>query len=375
MEFTRSRRLRTSGRRLVGWGLAVAAGAVVWAVAADGPARASANGVAVMAGLAVLNGIWTLRRARRPFTLRIDEHGIAVNEDALGWEQIDGVALRYSPMSQVDTDDHTNTPPPPRLFVYPADGAGLPGLREAAMYGRRAYDVVATGELDQGLDRLIETLTRHAGPRFEASPHGMRRAGAPEDAAVREAVGGRFADTPGVRGAVLPPGLPARTFEARRNTAARLLAALALAAVGAVLSTPLITGGPDLAPEPFSALAPLGAILGCFLSLWYLWLVLRPLRLRLGPDGLTARNFAGPLVELGWDQVVAVTVARKPGAVDKHLWLLVWLAPGHTLDLPHEIADGHRTYPLVEVRRLRDGGEVEAAARYFAGSRYVEPAP
>ncbi len=118
----------------------------------------------------------------------------------------------------------------------------------------------------------------------------------------------------------------------------------------------------------------MGAVLGWSLSLLCFRQWVRPLRLRIGPDGLTVQNFATPAVAIRWDQVVAVTVARRPGSLEEHLWLLLWPVPGQSFALPRELTGGHQTYPLVELRRLREEGEVESAARYFAGSRYAEPA-
>ncbi|MFE2134149.1 hypothetical protein ACFW9X_13255 [Streptomyces sp. NPDC059466] len=171
-----------------------------------------------------------------------------------------------------------------------------------------------------------------------------------------------------------PPAAAARTFTGRRNTGGRLLLALALAVAGTAATVPLFTGHLPWGPEPLAALAPLGAMLGWGLSVLSFRNWARPLRLRIGPDGLAVQNTGVPEVAIGWDQVVAVAVARNPGATEKHLWLLLWPVPGHSFDLPHEFADGHPTYPLVELRRLRDSDEVERTARYFAGSRYAETA-
>ncbi|WP_392667329.1 hypothetical protein [Streptomyces sp. LN785] len=63
----------------------------------------------------------------------------------------------------------------------------------------------------------------------------------------------------------------------------------------------------------------------------------------------------------------------RAGAAE-HLWLLVRPTPGHSFDLPRYFGDGHQTYLLVELRRLRDGGEVAAAARCFAAPRHREAA-
>ncbi|MER5407590.1 hypothetical protein [Streptomyces sp. NPDC002769] len=374
MEFTRSGRLRASGRRRTGWGLAVGAGAIVWAVLANGQGRDSAYLLMALAALGVLTGIRELRRAADPFSLRIDEQGITLVDGGLGWGQIEGVALHYRAAVHVDSDDGTTAPPPPHLHVFPTDGAELPGLRASVAGGRRVYDVADAAELDHGVGELIEALTRYAGPRFEGAPHGLRRAVAPGPVTSQGPGFGPLTDAAGSPRAAEVPAVAARTFTARRNSGARLLLALALAVAGTASTIPLFTGHLPWGPEPAAALAPLGATLGWCLSVLSFRRWLRPLRLRIGPAGLAVQNFAAPEVAIGWDQVVAVTVARRPGVTEKHPWLLLWPVPGHSFDLPHDIADGHRTYPLVELRRLRDSDEVERAARCFAGSRYAEPA-
>ncbi|WP_329524917.1 hypothetical protein [Streptomyces sp. NBC_01462] len=374
MEFTRSGRLRASGRRRTGWGLAVGAGAIVWAVLANGQGRDTAYLLMALAALGVLTGIRELRRAARPFSLRVDEQGITLVDGGLGWGQIEGVALHYRAAVHVDSDDGATAAPPPHLHVFPTGGAELPGLRASVTAGRRFYDVADAAELDQGPGRLIEALTRYAGPRLEAAPHGLRRAVAPGPATLQGPGFGPLTDAAGFPRAAENPAVAARTFTARRHTGARLLLALALAVAGTAATVPLFTGHLPWGPEPAAALAPLGAMLGWGLSALSFRSWMRPLRLRIGPDGLAVQNAAVPEVAIGWDQVVAVAVAHRPGATEKHLWLLLWPVPGHSFDLPHEFTDGHRTYPLVELRRLRDGDEVERTARYFAGSRYAESA-
>ncbi|MFE4548659.1 hypothetical protein [Streptomyces sp. NPDC056785] len=374
MEFTRTGRLRASGRRWTGWGLAVEAGAVVWAVLADGQGRESACILAALAALAVLAGVRDLRRADRPFGLRIDEHGVALAEGGLGWGQIDGVALYYAPAGQVDSDDRTTAPAPPHLHVFPAEGAQLPGLRVAIRNGRRVQDVADSAELDQGTDELIKALTRYAGPRFEGAPHGLRRAAAPGPVTLQGPGFGPLTDAAGTPRAAKAPVGAGRTFTARRNSGLRLVLALALAVAGTAATIPLFTGGLPWGPEPLSAFGPLGAMLGWSLSVGAFRTWRRPLRLRIGTDGIAVQNFAAPEVLIRWDQAVAVAVGRRPGAVEKHSWLLLWPVPGHSFDLPHDLTDGHQLYTLVELRRLRDSEHVEPTARYFAGSRYAETA-
>ncbi|MFG2476214.1 hypothetical protein [Streptomyces fagopyri] len=374
MEFTRSGRLRASGRRWTGWGLAVEAGAIVWAVLAHGQGRSTAYLLMAMAALAAFAGIRELRRAASPFSLRIDEHGVTLVDGGLGWGQIEGVALHYRAADLVDSDNRTTAPPPPHLHVFPSEDAELPGLRASVTSGRRVYDVADAAELDQGLGELIAALSRYAGPRFEGAPHGLRRAAAPGPVTLQGPGFGPLTDAAGVPRSAEVPAVAARTFTARRNTGARLLLALALAVAGTAATIPMFTGGVPWGPEQTSALAPLGAMLGWYLSVVSFRKWVRPLRLRIGPDGLAVQNFAAPEVAIRWDQVVAVAVSRRPGVTEEHPWLLLWPVPGLSFDLPHDFTDGHRTYPLVELRRLRDGDEVERAARYFAGSRYAEPA-
>lgn len=374
MEFTRSGRLRASGRRWTGWGLAVEAGAIVWAVPADGQGRESACILAALAALGVLAGIRDLRRADRPFGLRIDEHGVALAEGGLGWGQIEGVALYYAPAGQVDSDDHTTAPAPPHLHVFPVEGAQLPGPRVSVRNGRRVQDVADSAELDQGTDELIKALTRYAGPRLEGAPHGLRRAAAPGPVTLQGPGFGPLTDAAGTLRAAKAPAGAARTFTARRNSGLRLVLTLALAVAGTTATMSLFTGGLPWGPEPLSAFGPLGAVLGWSLSVGSFREWRRPLRVRIGTDGIAVQNFAAPEVMIRWDQAVAVAVGRRPGAVEKHPWLLLWPVPGHGFDLPHDITDGHQVYTLVELRRLRDGDAVEPTARYFAGSRYAETA-
>ncbi|MFE4175742.1 hypothetical protein ACFRR7_27500 [Streptomyces sp. NPDC056909] len=374
MEFTRSGRLRASGRRWVGWGLCLEAGAVVWAVLAKGEARTPAFLAMALTGLAVLAGARDLRRARRPFGLRIDGYGITLHEGGLAWGQIEGVALHYSRADTTEGDERTAVPRPPRLRVYPVQGADLPVGRAFTGNGRRAYDLVDTAELDQGVDALIGALTRYAGPRFEGAPHGLRRAVAPGPITVQGPGFGPLVDAPGPRPAARAAAREPRAFVARRRTGARLLAALAVAVIGTAMTILLITEGVSSVSEPVVALGPLSTVLGWTWSLVSFRRWVRPLRLRIGPEGLSVGNFGDPEVAIRWDQVVAVTVARRPGTMEKHPWLLLWPVPGHSFVLPRDMVDGHQTYPLVELRRLRDGDEVEAVTRYFAGSRYAEPA-
>lgn len=369
MEFSRSVRLRRSMRRWVASCLVLAAGSVVWAVSASGHARNAAYAAITLTVLSGLAGIRQLRRMRQPFRLRIDATGITLVDGALDWGQIEGVALYYSPSAE----NEGAVEPNPHLYVYPAPGALLPGRRTRLVGARRAYDLADSAELDQGVGVLIEALTRYAGPRFEGAPHGMRRAAAPGPATLLGPGFGPLVDAV----AALADGLSARppqTFAARRNTGARLLFALALGLAGTLATLQLLTGDISRGPEQFVALGPIAAITGWPWALLLLFQWTRPLRLRIGPEGLGVRNSGDPEVPIRWDQVVAVTVGPRPGVTEKHLWLLMWPVPGENFGLPRDMVDGHQTYALVELRQLHDAADVEPVVRYFAGARYAEPA-
>ncbi|MEW2521374.1 hypothetical protein [Actinacidiphila alni] len=369
MEFSRSGRLRGSGRRWVAGGTLTAAGAVVWAVLTRGESRQTAFICLGMAALAVLAGFRSLRKARLPFRLRIDEYGVTLHDTRLDWGQIEGVGLRYGPA------DADSAPPAPELVVYPAAGVVLTGTPRRYVAGRTAYLLIDGAEVDQGLGALIDALKRYAGPRFEGAPRQYRPAAAPGAPGPLVPGFGPVSDAAGPFGPVdAGPAVAGRTFAPRRTAGGPLLAALAGCALGAFATYRMISGGPLSGAQQALVLGPLFAVGGLYGSFWLFRRWLRPLRLRIGPDGIAMRDFAATELVFGWNRIAAVTVGPRPSGTGGRPWLLVWPVPGESFPLPRtDVVDGHETYALVELRRLRDPADVEPVTRHFAGRRYAEP--
>ncbi|MFC4035973.1 hypothetical protein ACFO3J_31585 [Streptomyces polygonati] len=416
MEFTRSGRLRRQGKRWTGWGLVAEVGAIGWVVAARGESRGTAFLAMAMAALVVLTGVRTSRKARLPFRLRIDEYGVTLLEGRLDWARIEGIGLRYGGSSGKSAEwDNGRIPdlPDPDLFLYPAEGVTLPGRRRSYVRDRVAYLLVDCAEVDQGLPAVIEALKRYAGSRFESAPRRSRgpvgpgaaayAAGAapgdagpldagPADAVPADAVPLDAGPADGVPVLPLPPGTlgefgpppwntspsapsEPRTFSSPHNTGAWLLTSLAVAVAGTFLTARFVLAHDMVGGAQVVVLWPLAAGAGWYGGYRFFRRWTRPLRLRIGPDGITMRDFAATELVFGWHQVAAVTVGPRPGTTDKHPWLLLWPVPGERFSLPRtDLVDGHETYALVRLRRLRDGDQVEAVTREFAGPRYAEPA-
>lgn len=170
MEFTVERTLRRRGRRWLTGGLVVIGAAVVWLVAsrsATGPLT-----VGFLAGLAAWSGAKDLRRARRPFRLRVDAFGITLQDAELAWEQIDAVSLWHVPNTGEDSE--TTTPPKPRLTLWTAPGVAFPRKPDRARGDRPRYTLVDCEDLDQSVSELTAVLAEHGGAAFETAPRGVR---------------------------------------------------------------------------------------------------------------------------------------------------------------------------------------------------------
>ncbi|MCZ4126020.1 hypothetical protein [Streptomyces sp. H39-S7] len=356
------------------WGLCAEAAAVVGALATHGEARNSACFIMAAAAVFVIAGIRSLKRSRAAFRLRVDADGVTLLEGHLSWSQIDGIALWYSPRAYTsdDVDERSAAQPAPDLFLYPAAGALLPGRQVSDVRGRVAFHVVGCAHVDQGIPALVDTLRKYAGRKFEDAPR-PQWAPVASDAEVREAL----ADTP-------PPAMPpyapvpclapgpGRTFSSTRNTAGWLLSVLAWAVTATLVTVRFFATGHTVGPAATGALWPLSAVAAwtaCY-KLFQRWT--RPLQLSIGPSGVAMRDFADAELVFAWDQIAAITVGPRPGAAAGPHWLIVWPVPGERFSLPRtDLVDGHETYALVELRRLRDEAEVEPVARHFAGFRYV----
>lgn len=367
VEFTVGRRLVRRARTT----LAVAGAGVLvglaWLVAGRG---GGLGGPLFAVGLSLL-GLWggwrELARSREPFRLRVDDFGITLHDAELSWEQIDAVALHYPPRS----DDESQ--PPPLLVLWPASGVALPrrpdrgqGALSAMITGgpaqvRHRYTLVRTHDLDQSVTDLAGALARHGGARFETAPRAVRTP-TPLSVAGPE----RRTVKPEVVVTPAPPG-PART--------ARGVAAVGLLVLGVVLLLPVA----DLVTSselPFSP-ALFGPWFAVTAATWWLGVYTfrrwrRPLRLRVGPDGLGVREVASQEFWVPWDAVAAVTVGPAPGTTDARLWLIVWPVPGAALarDGSH-VVDGHVAHVLVRLDRLPGGAQdIGPLVQSFAGERF-----
>ncbi|MEU0183479.1 hypothetical protein ABZ312_20120 [Streptomyces sp. NPDC006207] len=73
----------------------------------------------------------------------------------------------------------------------------------------------------------------------------------------------------------------------------------------------------------------------------------RPLRLRIGADGIGMREVSGEEGYFRWPQMATVTIGRRPYGPDLRQCLTVWPLPGtHAGDHPSHLSDGHRAYVL-----------------------------
>lgn len=413
MEFTISRRVR---RRGIGFLVAAAAGCVglaVWLAFRSAP---GVTGPLVIGAAAVIcgwSGVRELHRAGLPFRLRVDAFGLTLHDAELSWEQIDAVALRYT-----SAGDDESAPPKPHLTVWTAPGVKLPrradrtfgsgdalGALGAALEarargqagtpaasaaappapsaapadappavpadrppgtpaagpgadpaGRRRYTLLDTGDLDQSLGQLTAALAAHAGARFETAPRSVRTP-------TPVTVAGPERRVPGGERVFRDPG--------------RLHGLLAvfsgLVTLGALIPAVFaFTGhltGLRLALLPPGVLLALLAGVACAGSRRR---SRRPRELRVGPEGIAAREPGGSFVSFGWEEVAALTVGPRPGA-DRRPWLLVWPLPGTALPsgaTPH-LVDGHLAVPLIALPLVPGGPEAALPhVAAFAGERF-----
>ncbi|MFG1811120.1 hypothetical protein [Streptomyces sp. NPDC049040] len=364
MEFTISRRLRRRGAGLVWAAVAGFAGLAAW-VAARGMPEGTAGPLCVL-GLAVLcaiRGTAELRRARKPFRLRIDGFGMTLHDAELSWEQIDAVALHYRESGE------DSAPAKPRLVLWTAPGVKLPRKADrgyeawfAEALGvpreeRSRYTLLDTDDLDQGVTALGAALAEHGGARFETAPRSVRT---PTPVTVS-----------GPERRV--PGMPAQVFTAHGSAGPWallcLVAALACSEplVAAVAGwwwalVPVVLLGPS-----FAAAAALWWATARLYGRWH-----RPRRFSVGPDGLAAQAPGGAEVRFSWAQVAALTVGPHPSSPDGHDWLVIWPLPGAHLPptATFHLVDGHQSCPLTRLDLLPGGpAAILPHVRAFAGER------
>ncbi|MFJ1756991.1 hypothetical protein [Kitasatospora sp. NPDC088134] len=381
MEFTISGRIRQRGRRQIGWSVPGIAGSTAWALTAGGELRGTALFALGFCVVVLLLGIHELRRLREPFRLRLDEYGVGLHDVRLPWDSVDSIALRHR---ERPTEEHQASPRPPRLVLRltpeaapaapaaptaptaptrtDAPGAAaarknrpypypFPITRSAAGTGDE-LTLVNCADLDQSLAELVAALHEFAGHRFESAPRNVLPAGARDRHDPR-------------------PGGAERRFTVEDGNPARLL--LLPAATAASLAPFLVrySGGTMPGPEALYGVWALLALLFGGLSFRAGRRRRRPLRLRIGPDGIGLREPGGEEVFLRWADLSAVTTAPLPGSLDRRPFLTVYAAPGTDLPLTGPfLSDGHRGYGLIRLDRLPDQGQgVPAALRAFATDR------
>lgn len=354
MEFTVERTLRRRGRRWLTGGLAAIGAAVVWLVASR--SAAAPLMVGFLAGVAAWSGARDLRRARRPFRLRVDAFGITLQDAELAWEQIDAVSLWH--VANTGEDSETTTPPKPRLTLWTAPGVAFPREPDRARGARPRYTLVDCEDLDQSVSELTAVLAEHGGAAFETAPRAVRPP-------IPVTVSGPELRVPGGE----------RQFVDGRRAGTWTLVWAALALVLGY-SFWVLVHGRTVGPEPFTAFGPLGAIGCCCLTgrSYRRWR--RPLRLRVGPAGIGMREVTREESFFPWQDIAAVTVGRPPATGDTRPWLVVWPLPGsRPHDNPSYLVDGHKAFALVRLDRLPGGAEaVVPVVREYAGERYAETA-
>lgn len=369
MEFTVERTLRRRGRQCFVAGTIVMAGALVWLAdlvpngkvpsGNDSGDTTTALFVLFLSAVAALRGWHDLRKAKRPFRLRIDGAGITLHDAELVWEQIDAVSLWHDPNTSENVDEHI-APPKRRLTLWTAPGVTL-SRKADRTFGddRTRFTLVNCRDLDQSVTELATALTKYAGARFETAPRSVRPpvpATAPEPGPEQKVPGGEqvFVD-------------------ARR--AGTWTVVWAGAAVVFMFSFWELIHNPGAGLASLIALCSLGGAVACwplagrsFLR-WH-----RPLRLRIGHSGIGMREVTEDEQYFLWAQIAAVTVGpRHTGSEDTRPWLVVWPLPGTATDLPHSyLMDGHQAYAL-RLDRLPGGPEaVVPVIRAYAGERYAE---
>ncbi|MFD7729284.1 hypothetical protein ACFV6F_02710 [Kitasatospora phosalacinea] len=353
MEFTISGRIRRRGLRLVGWSAPGVLGTAAWAAASTGERRTGTLALLVLFAGLLLRGALELRRLRKPFRLRLDDTGLTLHDAEVPWHAVESIALRHPPRS---AEDDSSSAPPPRLVLRLAPGAELPRRPGRGAADPREHTLLDCTDLDQPQAELVGALKEFAGHRFETAPRHLLPPG-PRDAR-----------DPRLGGAE-------RQFTGHRTTAAVRTAVTATAA--AVCTVP-----PALALTLGRALdsAPL-AVVGTLLAAPLYWASvraarrqLRPLRLRIGPDGIGLRDPAEAEAFARWSDIGAVTTGRLPHTVEAHPHLVVYAAPGAVLPFPRSFVDrGHLGYALLRLDRLPDRGrDLPAALRAFAPDRYTD---
>ncbi|MGW4806507.1 hypothetical protein [Kitasatospora sp. NPDC004272] len=354
MEFTISGRIRRRGLRLIGWSAPGVLGSALWAAATDGGgARRGALALLVLCTGLLLRGVLELRRLRKPFRLVLDDTGVTLHDARLPWDAVESIALRHPPRSAEDGD---SGPAPPRLVLRLARGAELPRGRERGAADPREHTLLDCTDLDQPQSELVRALREFAGHRFETAPRHLLPPG-PRDARSPE-LGGTE-----------------REFTGRRYpTAVRLAVTATAAAICAVPLAGSVALGRALGSAPLAVLGvPFAAPL-CWASVRMVRRHLRPLRLRIGPDGIGLREPADPEVFARWSEIGAVTTGRLPHTVEAHPHLVVYAAPGSVLPFPRGFVHrGHLGHVLLRLDRLPDRGrELPAVLRAFAPDRYTD---
>ena len=129
-------------------------------------------------------------------------------------------------------------------------------------------------------------------------------------------------------------------------------------------------------PFPPSLLGPWFALTAAawWLGVHVLRRLRRPLRLRIGPDGLAVRDTASEEFSVAWHAVAAVTIGPRPGSADSRPWLIVWPVPGAVPARPcSAVVDGHQAHVLVRLDRLPGGAAaVASVVQGFAGERFSQ---
>lgn len=349
MEFTISRRVRRRGIGLL-WAAGIGVAAVAGWLALRGT-RGVTGPLFVMgvAALCAARGGWELRRAGKPFRLRVDDFGLTLHDAELGWEQIDAVALRYREGGE------DSTPQKPQLAVWTAPGVKLPRRADRTYDGRARYTLLDTEDLDQGLGDLTAALAAHGGARFETAPRSVRTP-------TPVTVSGPENRVPGGE----------HVFQVRGHAGrwALLCAAAAVACTEPLAG--LILG--QRGPVPLEFLGPL--FLPAFAAWWgtvrFLGRWRRPRQLTVGPGGIAAREAGGAEVHFGWGQIAAITVGSRADHVDARPWLIVWPLPG--VELPSvqlQLVEGHRAHALIRLDRVPGGpAAVTPSLHAFAGERF-----
>ncbi|MET9880514.1 hypothetical protein ABZZ36_38800 [Actinacidiphila glaucinigra] len=369
MEFTVERTLRRRGRRFFVWGIVVMAVALVWLADLGTNGRTTAGSDSTMAAwfvlflsvVSVFRGLGDLRKAKRPFRLRVDEFGIMLHDAELAWEHIDAVSLWHTPNTAENVDELPASPKS-RLALWTAPGVTL-GRKADLIFGddRTRYTLVDCKDLDQSVSELTAALAAHAGARFETAPGSVRPP-------IPVTVTGPERNVPGGE----------QVFADARHAGTWALVWAGAAAVLMFSFWELMISHTAEGVGAVIGLCSLGGAVACWplagrsLLRWH-----RPLRLQIGPCGIGMREFTEEEQYFSWAQVAAVTVdPRYPGSRDTRPWVVVWPLPGTATELPPSyLLDGHQAYALVRLDRLPGGAEaVVPVIRAYAGERYAETA-